>query len=378
MIDDQEIYRTVLAELPVEAVLIANPLYILKAIAGGIGGAFGGTKFSRDKYLETLKMMFEFFSRTRKEGLMALETDGDAPDKSPVFSKYPKFLKDHHALDFVCETIRMAASGGVEPFDVDQMMELDMDVHHAGALLPTAALSTMADSLPGLGIVAAVLGVVITMGALGGPPEKIGHKVAAALVGTFLGIPLCCGLIGPIASTMIKAVDEEHSYYHVMRVVIVSFMKGAPPSIAVEYGRRAIPGHVRPSFQDTGKTIKNRTRGACGVTREQNGGTSNHHQEEERTRRPSRRRVESCIGGLCHCDDGAFHRVVAHEFQQTDSGSCGRLLQGPHRNRQTSGQRYGWFRGEFYRRQRQHAGVERATAARDQESPELRQDEKSH
>jgi chemotaxis protein MotA len=239
-------------------VLIANPLYILKAIGGGIGGAFGGTKFSKDKYLETLKMLFELFSRARKDGLMALEQDSDAPDKSPVFSKYPKFLKDHHALDFVCDTIRMAASGGVEPFDIDQMMELDMDVHHAGALLPTAALSTMADSLPGLGIVAAVLGVVITMGALGGPPEEIGHKVAAALVGTFLGILLCYGLIGPIASTMTKAVDEEHAYYYVMRVVIVSFMKGAPPSIAVEYGRRAIPGHVRPSFQDTEKTIKNK------------------------------------------------------------------------------------------------------------------------
>jgi len=239
-------------------VLIANPLHILKSIAGGVAGAFGGTKFSEAKYLETLKMMFELFSRARKEGLMALETDSDAPDKSPVFSKYPKFLKEHHALNFVCDTIRMAASGGVEPFDIDQMMELDMDVHHQGALLPTTALATMADSLPGLGIVAAVLGVVITMGALGGPPEEIGHKVAAALVGTFLGILLCYGLVGPIASTMTKAVDEEHAYYYVMRVIIVSFMKGAPPSVAVEYGRRAIPSHVRPSFQVAEKTIKNK------------------------------------------------------------------------------------------------------------------------
>ena len=242
----------------VGTVLIANPLHILKAIAGGIGGVFGGSKFNREKYLETLKMLFDLFSRARKEGLMALETDSDAPDKSPVFSKYPKFLKDHHALDFVCDTIRMAASGGVEPFDVDQMMELDMEVHHHGALLPTAALSTMADSLPGLGIVAAVLGVVITMGALGGPPEEIGHKVAAALVGTFLGILLCYGLIGPIASSMSKAVDDENAYYRVIRVVIIAFMKGAPPSVAVEYGRRAIPGHVRPSFQEMEKNVKNK------------------------------------------------------------------------------------------------------------------------
>jgi len=237
-------------------VLIANPLHILKAIAGGVAGAFRGSKFGRDKYLETMKMMYELFGRARKEGLMALETDSDAPDKSPIFSKYPNFLKDNHALAFVCDTIRMAAGGGVEPFDVDQMMEVDMDVHHHEAAQPIAALSTMADSLPGLGIVAAVFGVVITMGALGGPPEEIGHKVAAALVGTFLGILLCYGLVGPVAANMGKAAEEEHAYYQVLRVAIVSFMKGIPPTVAVEFARRAIPGHVRPSFLDAEKYIK--------------------------------------------------------------------------------------------------------------------------
>jgi len=138
----------------VGTVLIANPLHIVKAIAGGIGGVFGGAKYGKASYLETLKMMYELFGRARKEGLMALETDSDAPDKSPIFSKYPKFLKDHHALAFVCDTIRMAAGGGVEPFDVDQMMELDMEVHHHESGQPIAAISTMADSLPGLGIVA--------------------------------------------------------------------------------------------------------------------------------------------------------------------------------------------------------------------------------
>ncbi len=246
----------IIAGAAIGTVLIANPLHILKALVGGIGGVFGGGRFGKDKYLETLKMLYELFARARKEGLMALETDSDAPDKSPVFSKYPKFLKDHHALAFVCDTIRMASGGGVEPFDVDQMMELDMDVHHHDTGVPIASLSTMADALPGLGIVAAVLGVVITMGALGGPPEEIGHKVAAALVGTFLGILLCYGFIGPIAANMAKAADEEHAYYHVLRVVIVSFMKGTPPSIAVEFARRAIPGHVRPTFQELEKHIK--------------------------------------------------------------------------------------------------------------------------
>lgn len=237
-------------------VLIANPLHILKAIAGGVAGAFGGSRFGKEKYLETLKMMYELFTRARKEGLMALETDSDDPEKSPVFSKYPNFLKDHHALAFVCDTIRMASGGGVEPFDVDQMMELDMDVHHHDTAQPIAALSTMADALPGLGIVAAVLGVVITMGSLGGPPEEIGHKVAAALVGTFLGILLCYGFIGPIAGNMAKSSEEEHAYYHVLRVVMVSFMKGTPPTVAVEFARRAIPGHVRPTFQEVEKNIK--------------------------------------------------------------------------------------------------------------------------
>lgn len=240
-------------------VLIANPLHVLKKIAGGIAGVFGGTKFNRQTYLDTLKMMFELFSRARREGMMALEADSDAPEKSPIFSKYPNFLKNHHALAFVCDSIRMASSGGVEPFDADQMLETDMDVHHAESTQPIAALSTMADSLPGLGIVAAVLGVVITMSALGGPPEEIGRKVAAALVGTFLGILLCYGLVGPLAANMAKSAEEEQAFYQVLRILITSFMKGSAPTLAVEFGRRAIPHVVRPTFQETEKFIKQKS-----------------------------------------------------------------------------------------------------------------------
>jgi chemotaxis protein MotA len=239
--------------------LVANPLHVLKSIVGGVVAAFGGSKYGKAKYMETLKMMYELLGRARKEGLMVLEADSDAPDQSPVFSNYPKFLKDHHALAFVCDTIRMAAGGGVEPFDMDQMMELDMDVHHHDTGLPIASLSTMADALPGLGIVAAVLGVVITMGALGGPPEELGKKVAAALVGTFLGILLCYGFVGPLAASMAKSAEEEHSYYHVLRVVMVSFMKGTAPTVAVEFARRTIPGHVRPTFQEVEGHIKGRS-----------------------------------------------------------------------------------------------------------------------
>jgi chemotaxis protein MotA len=136
------------------------------------------------------------------------------------------------------------------------MMELDMDVHHAGATLPASALSTMADALPGLGIVAAVLGVVITMSSLGGPPEEIGRKVASALVGTFLGILLCYGLVGPLAANLSKLNDEEHAYYYVLRVVMLSFIKGMSPLLAIEMARRAIPEHVRPSFQEVEKNCR--------------------------------------------------------------------------------------------------------------------------
>src|SRR4030095_4053477 len=149
-------------------VLIANPLHILKKIAMGLVGVFKGSRFTQALYLDSLKMMYELLNKARKEGLVALESDVEEPDKSPLLSKYPSFIKEHHTRDFVCDTMRMAVSGGIEPFDMDQLLELDMDVQHHDAGQPVAALSTMADALPGLGIVAAVLGVVITMGARGG------------------------------------------------------------------------------------------------------------------------------------------------------------------------------------------------------------------
>jgi chemotaxis protein MotA len=241
----------------VGTLLVANPLHILKKIGGGIGGVFGGSKFGRQSYIDTLKMMYDLLNKARKDGLMALESDVEEPAKSPVFSKNPAFLKNHHVCDFVCDSLRMAITG-IDAFDLDQMLDLDLEVHHNDSAAPTAALSTMADSLPGLGIVAAVLGVVITMGALGGPPEEIGHKVAAALVGTFLGILLCYGLVGPIAANMTKAAEEEHAFLYVMRVLMVSFLKGTAPIMAVEMARRAVPGHVRPSFQELEKACRNR------------------------------------------------------------------------------------------------------------------------
>jgi len=245
----------IIAGAAVGTVLVANPLHILKQIAAGVAGVFKGSKISKQSYLEALKMKYTLLGKARTEGLMSLEADVEEPAKSPIFSKYPNFLKNHHALHFLCDTLRMAITG-TDAFQLDQLMELDMEVQHHQATQPVSALSTMADSLPGLGIVAAVLGVVITMGALGGPPEEIGKKVAAALVGTFLGILLCYGLVGPLASNMSKTAEEEHAYLGVLRVLLIAFLKGMAPIMAVEVGRRAIPGHLRPSFQEVEKNCR--------------------------------------------------------------------------------------------------------------------------
>lgn len=234
----------------VGTLIVANPMRVLKAVGAGIAGVMTGSGVTEKLYVESLKMLFDLFTKARKEGLIAIEGDIEEPEKSAIFSKYPNFLKDHHGTAFVCDTMRMAVTGGVKPFDLDQMMELDLEVHHHTSYAATQAMMSMADALPGLGIVAAVLGIVVTMGALGGPPAEIGHKVAAALVGTFLGILLCYGVIGPLAANMSKAVEEKHAYYGVLRTTLLAFVKGTAPIMAVEIGRRAIPEHVRPKFAE--------------------------------------------------------------------------------------------------------------------------------
>jgi chemotaxis protein MotA len=246
----------IIAGAAIGTLLIANPLSVVIKIATGAVAVISGSKFTKAYYLETLTMLLALFNFARKAGMVKLEADVEDPSKSEVFKKYPKFLKDHHALHFVCDTIRMSLAGSIAPFELDQMMELDIEVHHAEVSMPVAALNTVSDALPGLGIVAAVLGVVITMGALGGPPEEIGHKVAAALVGTFLGILLCYGFFSPLAANMTKINDAEGQYYNSLRVALLAFSKGTAPVLAVEFARRAIPADQRPGFKEFEAAIK--------------------------------------------------------------------------------------------------------------------------
>jgi chemotaxis protein MotA len=230
--------------------LIANPLPVIIKLLKGLAGIFGSDKYHKARYLNTLKMLNDLFTRGRKGGISSLEPDVEDPHKSELFKKYEEVMKDHHVLDFICDTLRMAMTGTVSHFDLDQMIELDLEVHHKEVSAPVTALTTVADALPGLGIVAAVLGVVITMGSLGGPPAEIGHKVAAALVGTFLGILLCYGFLSPMAAAMNRGNESESQYYHCLRTGLIAFVRGAPPMLAVEFSRRSIPALVRPSFTE--------------------------------------------------------------------------------------------------------------------------------
>ena len=237
-------------------VLIGNPPHLLKSIINSLFSVFKGGQYPASFYLDTLKFLNDFFGVSRKNGLTALEKDLDEPDKSALFKRHVSFSKNQKVMHFFCDTMRTLLAGGVEIHDLDHVMETDLEVLHKQSRLPAGALSTMADSLPGLGIVAAVLGVVITMSSLGGPPEEIGHKVAAALVGTFLGILLCYGFLGPIAANIRKQTDAESDYFLCLRMGLLAYMKGVSPLLALEAARRAIPHHVRPTFQEMDKACR--------------------------------------------------------------------------------------------------------------------------
>lgn len=246
------------------ALLIANPLPVLLSIVGGLKSVFLPSRYNKQLYLETLKMLNDLFFKARRNGLATLESDVEEPDKSEFFQGFKNVVKDKHVLAFICDTLRMAMTGTISHHELDQMIEVDLEVHHTDLHAPVSALNHIADSLPGFGIVAAVLGVVITMGALGGPPSMIGQKVAAALVGTFLGILLCYGLFSPLAANLNRANQCESQYYHCLRTGLIAFLRGGAPIVAIEFSRRSIPADVRPGFQEMEDYCRGKKNGEAG------------------------------------------------------------------------------------------------------------------
>lgn len=240
----------------VGSILISTPLSMLKMMAGQFKGFFTLGERKQD-YLELLGLLYGLFKLIQQSGVMALEAHFEDPAKSPLLEKYPKFLKRHHAVDFLADSVKVIIIGGISAHDLESLMDEDIEIHHFQALRPSQILAKVGDSLPGMGIVAAVLGVVITMAAIDGPPAEIGEKVGAALVGTFLGILMCYGFVSPMASFMEARVNDDGRYVVCIKTGLLAVYKGFPPAIAVEFARRVLPGDVRPTFDETEQYCRN-------------------------------------------------------------------------------------------------------------------------
>ena len=237
------------------SLLIGTPPAVLKQLGGQFGGLLKPGS-SKGDYTGLLAMLYQLFKAGQQGGLMSLESHFEAPPKSPIMSRYPNFLARHHAVDFLADSIKVMIIGGIGAHDLEALMDQDIEVRHHDECRPAATLAKVADALPGLGIVAAVLGVVITMGAIDGPPAEIGHKVGAALVGTFLGILMSYGFTQPLATSLEGRVAEEAHYEQCIKAGVLAMYKGFPPMVAIEFARRVLPDALRPSFEETERLCK--------------------------------------------------------------------------------------------------------------------------
>ncbi|MCC5866919.1 MAG: flagellar motor stator protein MotA [Gammaproteobacteria bacterium] len=238
------------------AFVIANPKATVFKVLKAIPAMMKGPRYKRPDYVELLRFMFALFTKARKDGMLAIEADIDDPDSSELFQAYPGLLKDHHAVTFIRDYMRLIISGDMDAFQLENLMDIELDSHHHEAAEPGHAVNRVADALPGFGIVAAVLGIVNTMGALGGPIEEIGKMVAAALVGSFLGILLAYGFVGPLATALSRQGEEETQYYATIKTCILASLRGYAPKVAVEFGRKAIPPEIRPNFEELEQELK--------------------------------------------------------------------------------------------------------------------------
>ena len=239
----------------IAAFLISNSVTTMKGTLGGLGKAFGGAKWKKQDYKDLLSLLFQLTKTMKSKGVIALESHIEKPAESAIFQKYPKVLKDHFATDFICDTLRMMTMNLEDPHQIEDVMEKQLEKHHHEALGPAHALQNMADALPALGIVAAVLGVIKTMAAITEPPEVLGGMIGGALVGTFLGVFLAYGLVGPLAARLTQIVDEESAYYKIIRSVLVAHLHGNAAQISIEIGRGDIPSSAQPSFLEMEESL---------------------------------------------------------------------------------------------------------------------------
>jgi chemotaxis protein MotA len=238
------------------SMIIGNPLPTLIRIINGVIGTLKGPGVNKAAFVDLLRMLYEIFQFAKRDGLIALEPHVENPDSSSIFSKYPSFVKNHHAVDFLCDTLKVLLSGGVPAHDLDELMDGDLEALHEYEHAPVASLQTVSDAFPGVGIVAAVLGIIVTMASINQGAEAVGHHVGSALVGTFLGILLSYCVVGPVCQLMGAYSTMDGKYILVIKAALLAYSKGMPANVAVEFGRRVIDPDSRPTFKETEEAFK--------------------------------------------------------------------------------------------------------------------------
>ena len=238
------------------AFLANNQMKVVKATAKGLGQCFKSSIYTKTRYLELMALLFDILQKARKEGLMAIEKDVETPEDSDIFKKYPAIAADHHVVEFITDYLRMMVSGNLNAHEIESIMDSEIDTHHHEAHAPVAALQRVAGGLPAFGIVAAVLGVVNTMGSVGQPPAVLGGMIGAALVGTFLGILLAYGFAEPLAGILEQKVEDQGKEFQCIKTVLLASMQGYNPATAIEFGRKVLFSTERPTFIELESFVK--------------------------------------------------------------------------------------------------------------------------
>jgi chemotaxis protein MotA len=238
------------------AFFVGNNGKSIKATLAALPTLFKGSRYTKDLYMELMSLLFDVLSKVRKEGLMSIEGDIDKPEDSPLFSKYPAVLEDHHIVEFMTDYLRLMVSGNMDAFQIENLMDNEIDTHHQEGHVPAHCIAKLGDGLPAFGIVAAVMGVVHTMESVGIPPSELGMLIAHALVGTFLGILLAYGFVGPLASLLEQKLEESTKMFQCVKVTLLASLNGYAPALAVEFGRKVLYSTERPSFSELEEHIK--------------------------------------------------------------------------------------------------------------------------